>query len=186
MKKKAFAKLLYTVFCYNFACFNLCTVDNLFKSIHFTHCNYYTRSNCSTFSLSHIEFLLGNEYSYHEDYSILLDLKVDGSLYGIEGFRRVDNDLTKKIYMPLCKKIYKTKLSETELTEIINIAEQVLNTENVFFDSYDVRYMYLLFKDELIISTYIGSNNTCIYSIINSLISYYPYDLALSFSSTKS
>ena len=49
-----------------------------------------------------------------------------------------------------------------------------------------IEYMYLLFKDELIISTYIGSNNTCIYSILNSLISYYPYDLALSFSSTKS
>ncbi len=186
MKKKAFAKLLYTVFAIILLVLISVPLITYLKASILRIAITIPGPTVPPFSLSHIEFLLGNEYSYHEDYSILLDLKVDGSLYGIEGFRRVDNDLTKKIYMPLCKKIYKTKLSETELTEIINIAEQVLNTENVFFDSYDVRYMYLLFKDELIISTYIGSNNTCIYSIINSLISYYPYDLALSFSSTKS
>ena len=138
-------------------------------------------STISPFSLSHIEYLLGNKHSYHDDYSYLFDLKKDGNLYIIGGFRRSDNDLTKKFYIPLCKKTYKIKLDENEISEVSDIANQIISSENVIYDSFDVRYVYLLYKNKLVVATYADPNYENIYSIVNLLLSYYPHELELSF-----
>lgn len=120
-----------------------------------------TPSNAnSSFPISwdNIQYVLFGIKPPVSTYSYMFELKSNGSLYVLGGFRRADNDLTKPFYIVLCKELYKIQLSPDKISELLVLAEKASKFDKYpdNFEIYtDQQYnQYLLFNNTLTNSVY--------------------------------
>ena len=97
---------------------------------------------------SFFDQLLSSDYSTY-----LFDLKEDGTLYILRGMCRLDEDLSKPLYITFCNLLSVTKLKQEEKNMVLEAAEILSKEElkidgTVFADRFT--YMYQYFNNKTI------------------------------------
>lgn len=133
-------------------------------------------SSLSPISWDNIKYILFGTKPLVSTYSYMFELKSNGSLYILGGFRRADNDLTKPLYIVLCKELYKIQLSPDEISELLILAEKASQFDKypANFEMYaDQQYnQYLLFNNTLTYSVYKLSITPNMYKLMETLESF--------------
>lgn len=116
----------------------------------------YFRPSAARFALrlqerrktSFFDQLLSSDYNTY-----LFDLKEDGTLYILRGMCRLDEDLSKPLYITFCNLLSVTKLKQEERNMVLEAAE-ILSKEEVKIDGTvfvdRIPYMYQCFNNKTI------------------------------------